>query len=207
MLTDENIEIIAEVAVQENSRVEEQNTRIPQIRDRLHETQLSLTNLTKALETGVTPVTVINRIAELEKEHKRLAADLKQEQRNVPYIYKALIIHWLEQFKGANIEDVEIQRILVDMLVNKVTVWDEPDGYFTIQINYNLTGVQAKKYRLDKDDTKVSDEVFKGGGMVALYAGGRALSRHLLHLPGQQQILVGCGYRALMMLNKANDRR
>ena len=66
---------------------------------------------------------------------------------------KEQVIFWLEQFKDGNIEDEDFRRQLIDLFVNSVTVWDEPDDYFKITIAYNLTSLQDKTYRLPKGGT------------------------------------------------------
>lgn len=153
LLTDERIEEIATIAVQTNTREVETSTDIPNIRGRLHETKLSLDNLTKAIEGGLAPETLVRRMVELEQEKKVLEGELKKQERGVVYIDKTQVIYWLEQFKYGDIEDEEFRRVLIDLFVNSVTVWDEPDDFFKITIAYNLTSLQEKTYRLPKGGT------------------------------------------------------
>lgn len=156
LLTDERINEIAEMAVRGNIREVETTTEIPSIKARLHETQLSLTNLTKAIETGQAPETLVKRMVELEKQKKVLEGELHNEEKDIVVLEKEQVIYWLEQFKGGNIEDEDFCRMLIDLFVNKVTVWDEPDDYFKIEIAYNLTSLQQKTYHLQKGD-RLSD--------------------------------------------------
>lgn len=153
ILTDENIELIATVAVQTSTREIESDTKIPAIRSRLRETNLSLDNLTKAIEGGEVPQTLVKRMVELEKEKKTLEKELKREEKTVTLLDKELVVNWLEQFKNGSIEDEEFRKSLIDMLVNSVTVWDEPDGDCTVRIAYNLTDLPTKTYRLNRDGT------------------------------------------------------
>lgn len=152
MLTDENIELIASTAVQTNAREMESDTNIPVIRGKLHETEISLSNITKAIESGEVPQTLVKRMLELEKEKKSLEKDLKREEKKITLLDKELVVHWLEQFKNGDIEDEEFVKSLIDLLVNSVTVWDEPDGTFRVQIAYNLTDLPTKTYRLHPND-------------------------------------------------------
>ena len=89
----------------------------------------------------------------LEKEKKTLEGELKRQEKGVVYLEKEQVIFWLEQFKDGNIEDEDFRRQLIDLFVNSVTVWDEPDDYFKITIAYNLTSLQDKTYRLPKGGT------------------------------------------------------
>lgn len=153
LLTEERIQEIASIAVQTNTHEVETSTDIPAIRSRLHETRLSLDNITKAIETGAAPETLVKRMVELEKEKKTLEGELKRQESGVVYLDKEQVIFWLEQFKDGNIEDEDFRRQLIDLFVNSVTVWDEPDDYFKITIAYNLTSLQEKTYRLPKGGT------------------------------------------------------
>lgn len=153
LLTDENIELIADTAVRQNVYEIEATSNIPSIKDRLHETQLSLDNLTKAIEGGQAPETLVKRMVELEKDKKTLETELRKEEKGVVYLQKPQVIYWLEQFKGGDIEDEEFRREVIDLFVNSVTVWDEPDDYFKITMAYNLTSLPTKTYRLQKGGT------------------------------------------------------
>ena len=133
---------------------------------RLYETSLSLDNITKAIETGAAPETLVKRSVELEKEKKTLEGELKRQEKGVVYLDKEQVIFWLEQFKNGNIEDEDFRRQLIDLFVNSVTVWDEPDDYFKITIAYNLTSLQDKTYRLPKGGT-LSD--FASNALAAEY--------------------------------------
>ena len=89
---------------------------------------------------------------ELEKEKKSLERDLKREEKKISILDKELVVHWLEQFKNGDIEDEEFVKSLIDLLVNSVTVWDEPDGTFRVEVAYNLTDMPTKTYRLHPND-------------------------------------------------------
>ena len=52
------------------------------------------------------------------------------------------------QFKDGDIEDEDFRRHIIDLLVNSVTVWDEPDGY-RITSAYNLTSAPTKTFKVD----------------------------------------------------------
>lgn len=153
LLTDENIETIADIAVQVNASDIDSLTNIPSIRNRLHETTVSLENLTKAIETGATPDALVKRMVELEKEKKTLEAELKKEKQTVTILDKEQVIFWLEQFKKGDIKDEKFKRLLIELFINSVTVWDEPNDYLKVTIAYNLSSVQNKTYRLPKDGT------------------------------------------------------
>lgn len=153
LLTDENIETIADVAVRQNASEIESETKIPAIRGQLHETQVSLNNILKAIEMGKAPELLVKRMQELEKDKKSLEAELKREEKDVVYLEKPQVIYWLEQFKSGDPKDEEFRRMIIDLFVNSVTVWDEENNTFKITIAYNLSSLPTKTYRLTKDGT------------------------------------------------------
>ena len=151
LLTEENIERLAETACHKNSLEIAEGSPIPRIRDRVHEVELSLTNLTKAIESGAAPDALVKRMVELEKEKKGLQGQLKKEEANLLTLDKEQVIFWLNKFKDGDIEDDEFCRMLIDLFVNSVTVWDEDDDDLKVTIAYNLTSLPTKTYRLGKD--------------------------------------------------------
>ena len=87
---------------------------------------------------------------ELEKDKKDLLRQLAEEEKYVVRIDRDQIVFWLGKFKNGNIEDESFKRIIIDLIVNSVTVWDEPDG-FRITTAYNLTSCKNKTFRVNKD--------------------------------------------------------
>lgn len=153
LLTDKNIEHLATVACERNDYEIETGSPIPVIRDRIHQTEVSINNLTKAIETGATPDALVKRMVELEREKKDLSAQLKKEEELIVPLEKEQVIFWLEKFKDGDIEDEEFCRLLIDLFVNSVTVWDEDNDMLKVTIAYNLTSLPTKTYRLTKDGT------------------------------------------------------
>ena len=200
LLTEERIQEIASIAVQTNTHEVETSTDIPTIRSRLHETRLSLDNITKAIETGAAPETLVKRMVELEKEKKTLEGELKRQEKGIVYLDKEQVIFWLEQFKNGDIEDEDFRRQLIDLFVNSVTVWDEPDDYFKITIAYNLTSLQEKTYRLPKGGTlsdfasntpdRKSDENRVVTVDVLRHRRDRGTGRRIAHLNRRAGVLV-----------------
>ena len=61
----------------------------------------------------------------------------------------------MEQFKEGDPQDEDFKKMIIDLFVNSVTVWDEDNSTFRITIAYNLTSLQTKTYRLKKDGTSL----------------------------------------------------
>lgn len=153
LLTDEYIEQIATIACEKNQHEIELDSALPTIRDRIHQVDLSLNNLLKAIESGSAPDMLVRRMGELEKEKKDLQVQAKKESEDIVELDKAQVIYWLEQFRGGSIEDEEFCRMLIDLFVNSVTVWDEDDNTYKVTVAYNLTSLPTKTYRLNKGGT------------------------------------------------------
>lgn len=147
LLTDEYIEELADMAVSQSHTDLEENTCIPELTQQMKGVEESLLNITKAIEKGVASDTLLNRLTELEEEKKDIEKQLIIEQKYVYVIDKPLVIFWLNKFKDGNLEDEEFRRHIINLLVNSVTVWDEPDGY-TITTAYNLTSCKTKTFRV-----------------------------------------------------------
>lgn len=151
MLTDDTIEMLADAAMRENQRELETTTNIPAIKNRLAVIKGSLDNITKAIEIGSAPDTLVKRMVELEQEKKDLESELKKEERFIPQnIDRYHIIHWLESLRSGDINNEAFQKQLIALFVNSVTIWDEEDpGHFTVTIAYNLTDLPQKTYKTE----------------------------------------------------------
>lgn len=164
-LTDEYIEKIATIACDRNKQEIESDSPIPVIRDRIRQVDVSLNNLLKAIETGSAPDMLVKRMGELETEKKDMEVQLKKEMAHQVYIDKEQVIFWLEKFREGDINDEEFCQTVIDLFVNSVTVWDEPDDKFKITIAYNLTSIPQKTYRLSKDG-RLSDYASNTPGLL-----------------------------------------
>lgn len=156
LLTDEVIEELADMAISQSDRDLKENTRIPELTAKRNEVEGAIANITKAIEKGVASDTLLSRLTELEKQKKTLSREIQEEGKCIYQIDRHQVIFWLEKFKGGNIEDEQFRRLLIDLLVNSVTVWDEPDG-FRITTAYNLTSCKSKTFRISADITPGSD--------------------------------------------------
>ena len=151
LLTDENIELIADTAVRLNEQEIDTTTNIHTLTVKLSDIDTSLNNLMKAVESGEAPEILIKRMNTLEKEKRTLEKQLKEEEKEVVTLDKYRIIYWLEQFKYKNIENDNVKQNLINLLVNRVTVWDLGLREFKIEIVYNLSSLENKTYHLKKN--------------------------------------------------------
>ena len=153
LLTDENIEIIADTAVRLNNKEIDETTNLTALKSKLTQTEKILNNLLKAIETGETPEIIIKRISELEKEKRDIEKQIAKEEKEIIYLDKYRIIYWLEQFRNGDIQSESVKRNIINLFVNSVKVWDEDKKTLKLEIVYNLNNIQTKTYHLTKDGT------------------------------------------------------
>lgn len=159
LLTDKVIEEMANMAIAQSERDLKENTRIPELTAKKQEVEQSISNITKAVEKGIASDALLNRLMELEAEKKDLNTQLAEEEKYIYRIDRDQIVSWLSEFKNGDIEDENFRRHVIDLMVNSVTVWDEPDG-FKITTAYNLTSNKTKTFRVSEKADSLSDRGF-----------------------------------------------
>ena len=162
LLTDDVIEEMADMAIAQSDQDLKENTRIPELTARQQEVEQSISNIAKAIEKGVASDTLLDRLTQLEKDKKDIAKQLAEEEKYIYRIDRDQIIFWLTKFKDGDIEDEEFRRHIIDLMVNSVTVWDEPDGY-RITTAYNLTSCKTKTFQATPNSDPSCGEGFGFG--------------------------------------------
>ena len=147
LLIPETIEEIANIAVKESIREVEENSVIPALRTQLSEIEHSISNLIRMIEKGADSDAIADRLNELEKEKRATQRRLAAAQDDYVILDKDHVVWWLKNFSNGDIDDMDFRRRVIDMLVNSVTVWDEPDGTYKITSVYNLTSITPKTFR------------------------------------------------------------
>ena len=146
-LTPETIDEIAEAAVRASEEEVAHNTVIPALRAEIHEIEKSIGNLLKLVERGADSESLFNRLGELEDQKKATALRLAQAEDEIVILEKPHVVFWLNKFVSGSIEDETFRRQVIDLLVNSVTVWDEPDGSFRIEYVINLLSNRNRTIR------------------------------------------------------------
>lgn len=154
LLTDDVIEELADMAMAQSERDLKENTRIPELTAQKQEVERGIANIAKAIEKGITSDTLLNRLVELEKNKKDIERQLVEEEKYIYRIDRAQVVFWLTYFRSGDIEDDNFKRQVIDLLINSVTVWDEPDG-IKITAAYNLTSNPTLTFRV-KDEQNFS---------------------------------------------------
>lgn len=149
VLSDEIIDYVATVAARQSDDELRENTRIPAIEQQLKDIEGKLRNLMKALEsTSSAPDVIVTRIAELESQKKCLTAELAEESRSVIQLTKEMVVYFLQSVREKVIPLETQKSMLLSLLVNSVTVYDDTPGYLTLKAAYNLSKIPAKTYKI-----------------------------------------------------------
>ena len=143
------IEEIADLAVAESEKDIRETSRVPELTARLKELEKSIGNIITAVEKGVASDSMLERLMALEGEKKTVARQLKEEEKLVYRVDRKQVVYWLRSFLIGDIQDEDFRRKLLDLLVNSVTVWDDPDG-IRVTAAYNLTSKNPRTYRAEK---------------------------------------------------------
>lgn len=151
LLTPEKIEILADMAIKQNQDDIENDKIIPAIQAEIKDLDKRITNLLKLAETGVKSEALSARLADLEKQKRDADRRLTHAKDDYIILEREHIIWWLSKFLNGDIEDKDFRRQLIDLLVNSVTVWDEPDGGYKITTVYNLVENNTKTFRVKPD--------------------------------------------------------
>lgn len=148
LLNRETIEYLAEETVKANETEMNNHTLIPALKQKISDIEKSITRLIRLVEEGADSPTLAKRLSELEKEKKTVEKQLLKEENSVTHLEKSQVIFWLEKFTDGDIEDFDFRRRIIDMLVNCVYVYDNPDGDTDLDIVFNLTPETKKRITL-----------------------------------------------------------
>ena len=143
-ITPELIEEIADMAMKAQEEDIKKDSVIPALKAELTETEHSLTNLIRLIENGANSPTLVNRINELEAKKATISKQLRQEETSRFQIQREHIIFWLSKFTDGDIDDPAFRKEILDYLIEKVWVWDLPDGGYRLKIALNLIGKPVK---------------------------------------------------------------
>lgn len=140
-LTPDNINTIAREVVDLCER-ESNNGNAKRLQKLLSENEKATENLLKALESGQAVDIIAERITQKKKEHDELSYQLLVETTQHPVPSVRDIRFFLSQFRKGDINDPKYRQGLVDMLVNKIYLYDDKmtilcntqDGHFDVDL-------------------------------------------------------------------------
>ena len=143
LLTPETINEIADMAIKAATQEAEENEIIPALKAKIANVEMRISNLLKLVERGSDSESLFKRLDELENQKKELNAALIDAEKDLVILEKEHVVWWLNKFAQGDLNDPHHRRLILEMLVNSVTLWDEPDG-FKITFLFNLTSNPTK---------------------------------------------------------------
>ena len=166
IFSDEIIERLIDLVMEAQ---QQENTRLPVLKEQLRDTEKRLANLLEAIEQGILTPTTKQRLDELEARKEALNTSILEEELKKPVLTREWMRFWFEKFRKGDMRDMEHQRQIIDTFVNSVYVFDD-----RVVLNFNFT-----------DDAKtVTREEVLGSSAV-----DNAPQSGMLHRKGEGDIL------------------
>lgn len=145
VLTDENIEDIAEKAVELVNKEAADMTVLNAYEASLKDTKKRISNILDMMEQGIVTPSTKDRLMELESYERDLVDNIEREKMKKPSLSKERVMFWLESFKDGEVRDINYCRRVIDTLINKVYVYDLPDGGKRFVFTFNTSQHQTSE--------------------------------------------------------------
>ena len=142
VLTDENIEMIADKAVELMEKEFAEQSVLSTLEQTKKDVEKKIKNLIDLMEQGISTPSTKERLLDLESQKTDLENRIARESMKKPPLSKERVMHWLYSFKGGDARDVEYQRRVIDTLINSIYVYDndEDGGTRQITLTFNISG-------------------------------------------------------------------
>ena len=131
IFSDEIIERLIDLIMEAQ---QQENTRLPVLKDQLRDTEKRLANLLEAIEQGILTPTTKQRLDELEARKEALNTSILEEELKKPVLTREWMRFWFEKFRKGDVGSTEHQRQIIDTFVNSVYVFDD-----RVVLNFNFT--------------------------------------------------------------------
>lgn len=135
------IETIAEIAEAQSKKEAEKHDETPMLREQLKDTERKIDNLLALAESGAATSSLLERLKDLEEAKKDYTARLREASATIPIVSKERVEWWLRRFAQGDPTDQSFRRMIINLLIISVTVYqdpDDPDGY-KLEYKYTIT--------------------------------------------------------------------
>lgn len=144
VLTDENIEYIAQKAFEIYEKERADKTELTTLNNTLKETQKTIDNIMNAIEQGIITDSTKERLMEAEERKKSLLLAIAKEEIKKPPITKEHIEYFLYDMRNKIYNSEERTELIISTFVNAVYLYDDK-----LIITYNFKdGDKPKKLEL-----------------------------------------------------------
>ena len=139
VLTDENIELIADKAMELIDADNADTSELKYYEGELKDTQKQIKNIVDMIAKGIANVSIANRLTDLENYEKDVISNIEYLKMKKPTITRPQIVFWLESFRKGDINDIEYKRKIINTLIHSIYVYDKDGGGRRIVLNFNTT--------------------------------------------------------------------
>ena len=137
IITPEAIDQLADAAVRQNQKDIEEQTEITNLKKALAADKKKMDSLLRIAADGADSEYIVPKINDLAAEIKQTKAHLAEAEANIITVTKEQCVYFLTQFLTGDLEDEKLRDNIFNILVKKVTIWDQADGQCKIAIEFN----------------------------------------------------------------------
>ena len=133
VLQDDFIEKIADEIIKLNEIEDDSACLVKVYEAEIKELESKIANIMTAIEDGIAPKRMLERINELEERESKLQEQIETERLKISntILSKEQIVYWLSMFKEGDIHSSEFCDKLINLFVNKVVVFNNKvDVYY-----------------------------------------------------------------------------
>jgi hypothetical protein len=149
MLTDENIVLIANAVVEYAGR-EQDHSNLKRLLKSLKANEKGKTNLVdklKKCEIDSVSNLIFEEISKMEEENKLIQNEIAIEESSLVELTFSQVKFFLTQMRKGNIDDIKYRKLLIDVLINKVYLYDDRIiGIFNVenkQFDININDIES----------------------------------------------------------------
>lgn len=95
------------------------------LRKEKRDVEKSLSNIMRAIESGIFNDTTADRMSQLEHRSKELSVAISKVELKRMRLTPDHLYYWFDQFRGGDINDESFRKHLVDAFVNKIVVYKD----------------------------------------------------------------------------------
>ena len=149
ILTDENIILIANAVVEYAGR-EQDHSNLKRLLKSLKANEKGKANLVdklKKCEIDSVCNLIFEEISKMEEENKLIQNEIAIEESNLVEITFSQVKFFLTQMRKGNVDDIKYRKLLIDVLINKVYLYDDRIiGIFNVenkQFDININDIES----------------------------------------------------------------
>lgn len=149
ILQDNFIDKIADKIIELNELEDDSTSLIKAFEAEIAEIESKIDNIMKAIEDGIAPKRMMERINALEEQESKLQEQINTERLKISntILSKDQIVYWLSMFKNGDIHSENFCNKLIELFVIKVTVYQNK-----IAIDYNYIDEAHQELMLFSND-------------------------------------------------------